>query len=151
MGMNRRDFLGFVGVGGLASSVPVVLAACTPTPPASNPPQASAPPAPPRSDGFQAVGTVSDLGQGALLVKDFPGGSVLVARDAANPNQVYAVSPTCTHQGCVVEWKGDQSVFVCPCHGAKFKPTGEVLAAPATRPLKALTAKIEGDAVLVKA
>ncbi len=82
------------------------------------------------------------------MVKDFPGGAVLVVKDAAG---VTAVSPTCTHQGCVVTWKGDQKAFVCPCHDAKFAADGKVVAGPATRPLKTFTAKIEGDSVLVKA
>ncbi|MBF2027748.1 MAG: Rieske (2Fe-2S) protein [Oscillatoriales cyanobacterium C42_A2020_001] len=150
--MDRRSFLSWVGVGWIASCLPVAIAACSNTSTSGNAPQASAPRSSPRADGFQAVGTVATLDQsGQLLVKDFVGGSVLVVRDPANPNAIAAVSPTCTHQGCIVEWKTDQKAFVCPCHAAKFATNGQVLESPASRPLQTFTAKVEGDSILVKA
>lgn len=147
--MDRRSFLSWVGLGWLASSLPVALAACS-NQTASAPPTVTAI-GTPGPDGFQAVSTVADLDKaGQVMVKDFPGGAVLVVKDAAS-GTVAAVSPTCTHNGCVVAWKGDQKAFVCPCHDAKFAADGKVTAGPATRPLRTFTAKIEGDSVLVKA
>jgi cytochrome b6-f complex iron-sulfur subunit len=146
--MDRRSFLSWVGVGWIASCLPIAIAACsqqTETPPASKPLS------PPRSDGFQAVTTVADLEKsGYVLVKDFPGGAILVARDPGN-RSIAVVNPTCTHQGCVVNWKVDEKRFACPCHDAEFAADGKVLEGPATSPLKTFTAKIEGDTVLVKA
>lgn len=147
--MDRRAFLSWVGVGWVASCLPIAIAACSNQ--QAEAPQATAPLAPPRADGFQAVSKVTDLEKtGQLLVKDFAGGAVLVVRDAATGN-VSAVNPTCTHQGCVVNWKADKKAFVCPCHDAEFAADGKVLESPATRPLKTFTAKVEGDSVLVKA
>lgn len=147
--MDRRSFLSWVGLGWLASSLPIAIAACS-NQTASTPTTVTAI-GTPGPDGFQAVSTVADLDKaGQIMVKDFPGGAVLVVKDAATSG-VAAVNPTCPHQGCVVVWKGDQKAFVCPCHDAEFAVDGKVLAGPATRPLKTLTAKIEGDAVLVKA
>jgi len=67
------------------------------------------------------------------------------------PGAAEALSLTCTHQGCVVNWKADKKAFVCPCHDAEFGADGKVLESPATRSLKTFTAKVEGDSVLVKA
>jgi cytochrome b6-f complex iron-sulfur subunit len=53
-----------------------------------------------------------------------------VARDE---NGFWAISARCTHLGCAtntVDWG-----FVCPCHGSKFDPHGNVLVGPATRAL----------------
>jgi len=145
--MDRRSFLSWVGVGWVASCLPVAIAACSNQVEA---PKAAAPVGTPRPDGFLAVSNVADLEKsGQVLVKDFPGGAVLVVRDASGT--VSAVNPTCTHQGCVVNWKADKKAFVCPCHDAEFALEGKVLEGPATRPLKTLTAKVEGDSVLVKA
>ncbi len=144
--MNRREFLMWVGIGGVASYLPVALAACSPK---STESESTAIPA--NADGFQTVGTLAELDQkGQILNKNFSASTVLVIRDPANPNQVIAVNPICTHAGCTVDWKKDKKDFVCPCHDSKFAPDGKVLKGPAKKPLPTYTAKIEGNSILVK-
>jgi cytochrome b6-f complex iron-sulfur subunit len=144
--MNRREFLMWVGVGGVASYLPVAIAACSPKSTQSKSSASSA-----RADGFQSVGTVADLDQkGQILNKNFSAGTVLVIRDSANANKIIAVNPSCTHAGCTVTWEKDKKDFLCPCHDSKFSPEGKVLQGPAKKPLPSYTAKIEGNSILVK-
>jgi cytochrome b6-f complex iron-sulfur subunit len=144
--MNRREFLMWVGVGGVASSLPIAIAACSPQAKKSESPTSST-----RLDGFQSIGTVAELNQkGQILNKEFAAEGVLVVSNPANPKSLSAVNPTCTHRGCIVEWKADQKAFVCPCHDAKYGPDGKVLKGPAEKPLPTYEAKVEGDSVLVK-
>ena len=138
--MNRRDFIGWVGVGGVASFLPVAIAACSS--------QNSSPEAP---QEWQKVGTSQELdAKGELLNESSPVGSVLVVGTSKGEN-LNAVNPTCTHKGCTVAWKAGEEKFACPCHGSEFGINGEVKKGPAAKPLLTYQVKIEGDSVLVKA
>lgn len=137
--MNRREFISWVGVGWLASSLLVVIAACTEAPTASSP------------RGFQQVGTLAELQTGQILVTQGLGKNpVLIVPNPKNSNMPVAVNPTCTHAVCRVGWQVDLKVFVCPCHGCKFDLAGKVVKGPAAKPLTTYEAKIEDNQVLVK-
>ncbi|AFY42865.1 ubiquinol-cytochrome c reductase iron-sulfur subunit [Nostoc sp. PCC 7107] len=139
--MKRRDFINWVGLGLIASSLPVAIAACNSEKSTST----SA-----TSTDWQKVGTTKDLDQkGQLLVKSSPVGNVLVVGTSQAGNLI-AVDPTCTHKGCTVDWKADAKKFACPCHRAEYGTDGQVQKGPAEKSLKTYTAKIEGDAILVK-
>lgn len=59
----------------------------------------------------------------------------------------YAVSSICTHLGCITQWKPEDNLIECPCHGSKFKQDGTKVAGPAPRPLPhfQITLTADGD------
>ncbi len=143
--MNRREFFGWVGLGAIASSLPVALAACSPQTTTSVANTSS------RADGFKTVGTVAELDQkGHILNQDSGDSPVIIIRNPTDKNTLIAVNSNCSHAGCAVNWEQDQKSFICPCHESKFAPNGKVLGGPATESLQVYTAKLEDGKVLVK-
>lgn len=53
-----------------------------------------------------------------------------------NEGSLHAVNTTCTHLGCEVNWNEAETSWDCPCHGSRFRYTGEVLQGPAVKPLE---------------
>ena len=149
MRIDRRSFLSWVGVGALASSLPIALAACSEKAETAASLESSVAKAA-RTDGFTDVGSMKTLEQvGFINDKTFAAGPLLVIRDPADMKKVVAVNSTCPHKGCAVEWNGASKEFVCPCHGSKFKADGSVAVGPSQKPLAKFIAKTEGDTVLV--
>jgi cytochrome b6-f complex iron-sulfur subunit len=153
--MKRRDLINWVGLGMLASSLPVAIAACRSSDTASTSEGESAPTAEidstPREDGFAAIATVAELDEkGSISKQNFLGEQLVVIRTPTAPNSIVAVNSLCTHQGCTVAWDDSDGVFACPCHGSQFSSDGSVVSGPAAAPLGTFEAKTEDDLVLVK-
>jgi Rieske Fe-S protein len=86
----------------------------------------------PAAFGDVAAGNVKDVSVGALsLVGTEP---VMLGRDSGG---LYAMTITCTHQGCDVEpfGSGSSATVRCPCHGSQFDRNGAVIHGPASSPL----------------
>ena len=65
------------------------------------------------------------------------------------PEGFYAVSAVCTHLGCITQWKPDDNLIECPCHGSKFKRDGIKVAGPAPRPLPHFSISLTPDGALM--
>ncbi|MBV9617561.1 MAG: Rieske (2Fe-2S) protein [Ktedonobacteraceae bacterium] len=52
--------------------------------------------------------------------------------------EVVAMSASCTHMGCIVQWKDEDRSFHCPCHGGLFTEYGKPDKASPLRYLTAL-------------
>lgn len=68
-------------------------------------------------------------------------------------DEILALSPVCTHLGCVVDWNAKeefQNEFYCPCHDGRYNKLGENLPnTPPTEPLHAYEYKIEDGRLLL--
>lgn len=97
------------------------------------------------SDTFRLVKYERELQDGwqsrVELVKLF------VRVDAEGNPEVF--SATCTHLGCAVNWEGDSSEFVCPCHGGRYAADGTVVAGPPPASLPRLEAWMDENEELV--
>jgi len=71
----------------------------------------------------------------------------------AREGYFYALSAVCTHLGCIANWKSEDGIIACPCHGSKFDKEGKVIEGPAPRPLPrfAMTLDEQGELIVDKA
>lgn len=168
--MNRREFLSWAGVGWVAASLPIAIAACAPsTPPSSETPASSTESEPASesesvsessasasepaevamdTEGFLVAGTTTVLdAEGSISLKDQ---EIVIIRDPINTAAVLAFTSICNHLNCQVDWQGEANEFICPCHGSKFGIDGSLVKGPATEGLTLLEVKLEGENILVK-
>ena len=80
-------------------------------------------------------------------VSAFPQGRFYLVR--LDDGGFLALSRRCTHLGCTVPWYPEKKQFICPCHASVFNIRGEVIHAPAPRPLDRFTVSIENKRVKV--
>jgi Rieske Fe-S protein len=76
--------------------------------------------------GNHAVKFRVELPNGAPLLTGY-----LLRSDGSNgqvseKGQFIAVSATCTHKGCIVNWSSADRRFHCPCHGGVFTQDGGI-------------------------
>jgi len=89
------------------------------------------------------------------MPEDYPPGSVTKDNEQrvfivrAKEGYFFALSAVCTHLGCIVNWKADDGIVACPCHGSKFDREGNVIAGPAPRPLPHFAMSLDEQGVLV--
>lgn len=88
------------------------------------------------------------------MPEDYPVNSVSFLRE----QQIYivrtalgftALSAVCTHLGCITEWRADDNLIACPCHGSRFNREGIKVAGPAPRPLPHLSVQLAPDGQIV--
>jgi Rieske Fe-S protein len=96
--------------------------------------------------GGAAIASESEVAPGtAVKFKEGGQDAFLVHLESGD---FVAYSAVCTHQQCIVAYKGGN--LACPCHGSVFDPANgaEVIAGPAPTPLTEIPVKVEGGEVV---
>lgn len=122
---------------------------------------------PPASSNGQApglpiaeIGEIPDLDQGAAPLRaavvatgmrdawnrldQTKLGSVYVGKRSAG---LTALSATCPHAGCGIDYDEGQKKFVCPCHNSTFALDGSRLSGPSPRDMDRLDVAVQGSTV----
>lgn len=76
----------------------------------------------------------SDLkfGEGRVLQE----GAYKLAVYRDNEGDLHAMSPVCTHAGCIVGWNAADRTWDCPCHGGRYDCDGAPLYGPPMQRLR---------------
>jgi cytochrome b6-f complex iron-sulfur subunit len=72
-------------------------------------------------------------------------GLLLLAADG----EYHAMSATCTHLGCTVQYRNDLHQVWCACHNGIYDLGGRNVSGPPPRPLESLQVHVRGDEVVV--
>ncbi len=87
--------------------------------------------------------------------ENYPPGSVTLDKEQkvfivrAKEGYFYALSAVCTHLGCITNWKPEDGIIACPCHGSKFDKEGSKIAGPAPRSLPRFAMSLDDQRQLV--
>ncbi|MEN8189815.1 MAG: ubiquinol-cytochrome c reductase iron-sulfur subunit [Thermodesulfobacteriota bacterium] len=91
------------------------------------------------------AGAIDDFAPGSVTF--IPAGQFYLSR--LGDGGFLAISRKCSHLGCSVPWVADREQFECPCHASIFDRTGNVIKAPAPRPLDLYSVSFEGFQVVI--
>jgi cytochrome b6-f complex iron-sulfur subunit len=63
--------------------------------------------------------------------------------------QLKAFTATCTHLGCIVQYRSDLSQIWCACHNGHFNLNGKNVEGPPPKPLEEYAVNVRGDQIVV--
>jgi len=64
-------------------------------------------------------------------------------------DELHALSATCTHLGCIVQYRPDLAHVWCACHNGHFDLHGQNIAGPPPAPLEEFTVNVRGDQIVI--
>jgi 3-phenylpropionate/trans-cinnamate dioxygenase ferredoxin subunit len=99
---------------------------------------------------FVTTAKTNGIPAGSVTAFDVRGTRIAVANVGGT---YYAFDDACTHEQCSLAEAGELAgtTLTCTCHGSEFDVrTGNVLAPPATLPVKAYRTRLEGDALQIE-
>lgn len=84
--------------------------------------------------GTDELEKISELKRGEAKVVEFQGKKLAIYKD--DQGKVRALSPVCTHAGCIVNFNAAEQSWDCPCHGGRFDISGKVISGPPQKDLE---------------
>ncbi len=136
---SKRSFLKFILSGGLlalAASVLYPLLAYLKPPKAGEVEVSSV-----------KAGKLSELEKDSGRIIKFGTKPVVLIRTASD--ELRALSATCTHLDCTVQYKRELGLIWCACHNGKYDLNGRNVSGPPPRPLDEYRVVVQGDEILI--
>ena len=89
----------------------------------------------------------SDILPNSGRIVPFAGKPVILFRTAAG--ELKALTATCSHLACTVQFRGDRSDIWCACHNGVYDLKGQNLSGPPPRPLDEYVVNVAGGDIVV--
>ena len=139
MKINRRKFLnsilGIGGIGGILSIFYPIVSYLIPPKMAE-----------PKVNSVKA-GSTSDFAANSYKIIKFGRKPVILIK--TTDNQYKALSASCTHLDCIVQYKTDTKQIWCACHNGIYDLNGRNISGPPPRPLEQYDVKIVKDEIVI--
>jgi len=94
------------------------------------------------------AGRVGELKPNSGKIFRFGSRPGLLIRTASG--EYRAMSATCTHLSCTVQYRDDLREVWCACHNGKYNLDGRNISGPPPRPLEAFDVQVRGEEVFVR-
>jgi cytochrome b6-f complex iron-sulfur subunit len=100
--------------------------------------------------GSDAVvaGRIGDLKPNSGKIFRFGNRPGILIRTAGG--EYRAMSATCTHLSCTVQYRDDMQHVWCACHNGHYDLNGRNIAGPPPRPLESFEVQVRGDEIFVR-
>jgi Rieske Fe-S protein len=108
------------------------------------PPEASEP----SLSEFELDIKASDVAPNSGRIIPIGGKPVLLFRTAAG--ELRALTATCTHLDCTVQFRAERSDIWCACHNGTYDAKGHNVSGPPPRPLTPLEVNVRGEKIVLK-
>jgi cytochrome b6-f complex iron-sulfur subunit len=93
------------------------------------------------------VGPLSGIEKNSGTIIRFGNKPVLLIRNAAG--DLRALSATCTHLDCTVQYRKDMGTIWCACHNGTYDLNGRNISGPPPRPLEEYRVVLQGEDVFL--
>ncbi len=93
------------------------------------------------------AGTVAELKPNSYKIFRFGSKPALLVRTAKG--EFRAMSATCTHLSCTVQYKPESQQVWCACHNGMYDLNGKNVSGPPPRPLDLYAVHLKGDEIYV--
>jgi ferritin-like metal-binding protein YciE/glycine/D-amino acid oxidase-like deaminating enzyme/nitrite reductase/ring-hydroxylating ferredoxin subunit len=93
--------------------------------------------------GIPETDSLNSIRPGTGKIVELGGTKLAVYRD--ENGTVNALSPTCTHAGCLVNFNAAECTWDCPCHGGRYAIDGSVITGPPTQALKQISINLQNN------
>jgi cytochrome b6-f complex iron-sulfur subunit len=137
--IDRRKFLntllGLGGIGGIVSVFYPILSFLIPPKNAE-----------PKVNSVKA-GLSTDIPPNSSKIIKFGRKPVILIK--TEDNQLKALSASCTHLDCIVQYKNDTKQIWCACHNGVYDLNGRNVSGPPPRPLEEYDVKVIKDEIVI--
>lgn len=139
MKVNRRKFINsLLGIGGISTVSSVIYPVIS----YLNPPEVREP----KVTSLKA-GSVNDFEMNSAKIIKFGRTPLILIRK--DNGEFAALTATCTHLDCIVQYSKDRKQIICACHNGVYDLKGKNISGPPPKPLQEFAVQIIDDEIVI--